>query len=309
MRILVTGASGLLGLNFGLQFAGQHTIIGLVNEHQLPDVPFEWKKVDLSQPGAATEAIRTAKPDVILHCAALANVDACERLPELAQRLNTDLPAEIAAAARRAGTKLVHISTDAVFDGRQEVAYSESSPANPINAYARTKLAGEAAVLSANPEAIIARVNFYGWSLSGSRSLGELFINNLQAGRRMNGFTDVWFCPLQVNVLGEILLKMVEKNLSGLYHTVSRECLSKYDFGCRIARLFGLDDGLIDPVSWRDGNLTSPRSPNLRLDTTKLEKALGQPLPGQAEGSKRFFDQYRQSYPETLKKMNHGMSV
>jgi dTDP-4-dehydrorhamnose reductase len=170
-------------------------------------------------------------------------------------------------------------------------------------------LDGEAAVLAADPEAIVARVNFYGWSLSGTRSLGELFFNQLNAGRRMNGFTDVWFCPLQVNELAEILLQMVEKNLSGLYHTVSSECLSKYDYGCRIARSFGLDEGLIDPVSWRDANLTAPRSPNLRLDTTKLQKALGVPLPGQAEGLQRFYDQYTQGLPEAFKKMNQRMSV
>jgi dTDP-4-dehydrorhamnose reductase len=94
-----------------------------------------------------------------------------------------------------------------------------------------------------------------------------------------------------------------------LYHTVSGECLTKFDFGCRIARSFGLDEKLIDPVSWRDANLTAPRSPNLRLDTTKLQKALGAPLPGQAEGLQRFHDQFMQGLPETFRKMNQRMSV
>jgi dTDP-4-dehydrorhamnose reductase len=309
MRILVTGASGLLGLNFGLQFARQHSITGLVNQHEVPGAPFGWQKVDLGQPGAAAGAVRAVKPDMILNCAALANIDACERFPELAQRLNAGLPGELALEARKMGVRLVHVSTDAVFDGQLEGATAENGPTNAINAYARSKLAGESAVLEANPDAIVARVNFYGWSLSGTRSLGEQFFNRLSTGQHMNGFTDVWFCPLQVNELAEILLEMVDKNLSGLYHTVSSECLSKYDFGCRIARLFGLDDGLIDPISWRDGNLAAPRSPNLRLDTTKLEKALGHPLPGQAEGLQRFFDQYAQGLPESLQRMNHRMKV
>lgn len=309
MRILVTGASGLLGLNFSQQFARQHTIIGLVNQHNLPAVgPFEFHQTDLTQAGAAEQAIKTAKPDLILHCAAVANLDVCERMPELAQRLNAEVPGEIALAARHAKLKLVHISTDAVFDGLQG-SYSERSAANPINTYALTKLAGEKAVAEANPDAIIARVNFYGWSLSGTRSLGELFFNNLHANRRMNGFTDVWFCPLQVNVLGEILMKMVEKNLSGIYHTVSAECLSKYDFGCRIARQFGLDEKLISPVSWLEGRLTAPRSPNLRLRTEKLEMALGEALPDQALGLKRFYDQHRDGYAETLKMLNQKMNA
>ncbi len=302
MRILVTGASGLLGLNFALQFAGQHTIIGLFNDNLLAKAPFEVCQVDLAQPGVPERVIADYRPDCILHCAAIANVDACEAEPARAERINAQVPGLLADAAGKAGIKLVHISTDAVFDGLRG-GYSERSTAHPINVYARTKLAGEQAVLGANPDAIVARVNFYGWSLSGKRSLAEFFINNLQAGKRVNGFTDVWFCPLQVNLLGETLMKMVEKGLSGLYHTVSRECLSKYDFGCRIARQFGLDERLVTPASWLDGRLAAPRAPDLRLKVDKLEKALSLPLPDQAACLERFYAQYLEGYPQELRSL------
>jgi dTDP-4-dehydrorhamnose reductase len=299
MRILVTGASGLLGLNFALQYRGQHTIIGLVHSHALLDAPFEVCRADLAQPGASEQVIRSVKPELILHCAAIANMDTCEARPGLAQRLNAEVPAEIAVIARRLEIKLVHISTDAVFDGLRG-RYSEHSAARPINVYARTKLEGEKAVAEANPDAIIARVNFYGWSLNGTRSLAEFFFYNLRAGKRTNGFTDVWFCPLEVNLLGEVLMKMIAKQLSGLYHTVSRECLSKYEFGRRIARQFSLDESLVAPVSWLEGNLAAPRSPNLSLRTDKLEKALGESLPDQIEGLKRFYGLYREGYAERI---------
>ena len=181
--------------------------------------------------------------------------------------------------------------------------YSESDRPLPQNAYARSKLAGETAVLEANPQAIVARVNFYGWSLSGTRSLAEFFVNNLLAGKRVNGFTDVWFCPLQVNILAEILMKMIGRKLSGLFHVVSSECLSKYDFGCRIARQFGLDERLVIPVSWLEGKLDAPRAPNLSLRLDKLEKALGEPLPGQTSGLSRFYAQYREGYAEKIRMM------
>ncbi len=302
MRILVTGASGLLGLNLSLQFAGQHTIIGLFNDNLLAQAPFEVCQVDLAQPGVPEKVIAGYRPDCIIHCAALANVDANEAEPVLAERINAVVPGELAAAAYKTGVKRVHISTDAVFDGLRG-GYTERSAAHPINTYARTKLAGEQAVLSANPGAIVARVNFYGWSLSGTRSLAEFFVNNLQAGKRVNGFTDIWFCPLQVNLLGETLMKMVEKDLSGLYHTASRECLSKYDFGCRIARQFGLDERLVTPASWLDGKLAAPRSPDLRLKVDKLEKALGESLPDQASGLDRFYVQYLEGYPEKMRRL------
>ena len=94
----------------------------------------------------------------------------------------------------------MHVSTDAVFDG-QAAATTEQDTPNPLSIYARTKLDGERGVAEANPDAIIARVNLYGWSLSGRRSLAEFFFNNLSAGKRVKGFTDVYFCPLLANDL------------------------------------------------------------------------------------------------------------
>lgn len=298
--ILVTGASGLLGLNFSLQFAAQHEIIGVANHHpekgglhRLAGLPFKLRQIDLAQPQAASRLIAEVRPDVVLHCAALANIDQAESNPELAERVNAQLPGEMAAAARAVGAVMLHISTDAVFDGVHG-DYAEDDRPNPLNVYAATKLRGEQAVLAANPAAIVARVNFYGWSVSGQRSLAELFYNQLSAGKTMFGFTDVFFCPLQVELLGEVLLRMAQKGLRGVFHTVSSETLSKYEFGCRVARLFGLDASLIQPVSWKDGGLKAVRSPNLNLRTARLAAALGQPLPGQAAGLARFHLEWEQ---------------
>jgi dTDP-4-dehydrorhamnose reductase len=299
-RILVTGASGLLGLNFGLQFAGQHEIIGVANVHRLSRLPFPLRMLDLTQPGAAAKVIDDVQPEIVLHCAAQANIDQAEANPQAAYRINAEVSGELADAARRSGAVMVYISTDAVFDGLRG-DYTESDEPNPINVYARTKLAGEQAVLQANPDAIVARVNFYGWSLSGQRSLGELFYNNLSTGKSMFGFTDVFFCPLEVNGLGAVLLKMAERRLSGIYHTLSREALSKYDFGCRIARQFGLDEALIRPVSWKEAGLKALRSPRLTLCTEKLAAALGEPLPDQAAGLERFIALYREGLRERIR--------
>jgi dTDP-4-dehydrorhamnose reductase len=195
----------------------------------------------------------------------------------------------------------VHISTDAVFDGTKTGAYTEDDAPNPLSVYARTKRDGETAVLEANPNAIVARVNFYGWSMSGTRSLAEFFVNNLQAGKRVGGFTDVNFCPTFVGDLTDLLLAMLEKDLHGLYHTVGAECLSKYDFGVAIARRFGLDGSLIDPQSVDRSDLVARRSHNLCLSVHRLSTALGAPLPGFSTGLDRFYAQYQQGYPQKIR--------
>jgi dTDP-4-dehydrorhamnose reductase len=198
--------------------------------------------------------------------------------------------------------RLVHISTDAVFDGRVG-NYSEEDLPNPLGVYAQTKLAGEKAVLDANPSAVVARVNLFGWGITGKRSLAEFFFYNLQARKTVMGFTDVFFCPLLANDMAEVLEKLFVRQLSGLYHLVGSECLSKYQFGVRIARRFGMDEGLIRPASVEQAGLRAARSPNLTLRVQKLEQALGGPLPGVSAGLDRFYDLYVQGYPQRLRQL------
>ncbi|HJW89564.1 MAG TPA: SDR family oxidoreductase, partial [Anaerolineales bacterium] len=238
----------------------------------------------------------------VIHCAALAIVDACEAEPDLAAELNTELPRRLAEHVARGGARLVHLSTDAVFDG-QRGGYTEIDQPNPLSVYARTKLAGEQAVAAADPSAIIARVNLFGWSLSGKRSLAEWFFNNLAVGGQMFGFTDVYFCPMLVNDLSHLLLKMLALGLSGLYHVVSSECLSKYEFGVLLAQRFGFDPGLITPASVEQAGLKAARSPYLTLRNDRLVADLGHRPPSLSTGIDRFYTLYQQGYPQWIREM------
>jgi dTDP-4-dehydrorhamnose reductase len=300
MRILVTGASGLLGLNLCLLMQSNHEIVG-VDRSKLSNVPFRLIRADLLDAEVEHRILDSVQPDWLIHCAAQANIDACEADPGQAQVLNSDLPGELAATCAHQGIRMVHLSTDAVFDGTRDGNYTEEDVPNPLSVYARTKLDSERAVLSANPEVIVARVNFFGWSLTGQRSLSEFFVNSLSAGQRVQGFTDVLFCPLFVADLAELLMKMLVKGLSGIYHVVGSESLTKYDFGVAIARKFGLDEQLISPVSVDESTLMASRSHNLRLSIHKLSTALGEPIPGVSTGLDKFYTQYQQGYPQKMR--------
>ena len=304
MKILVTGASGLLGLNLSLMAMESHSIVG-VDRAKLASTPFELIKGDLLDPEVEHRLLDSVKPDAVIHTAALANLEACEEQPETARLLNAELPGELADACARRGIRMMHISTDAVFDGTKDGVYTEEDTPNPQGIYASTKLDGERMVLSANPNAVVVRVNFFGWSLSGMRSLPEFFINNLSAGKQAQGFTDVFFCPLFVGDLGEMLLKVLKREFSGTYHVVGSESISKYDFGVAIAHRFGLDDSLIQPVSVEESTLIARRSHNLRLSVHKLSTALGEPIPGFSTGLDKFYTQYQQGYPQKLRSYQH----
>lgn len=299
MRILVTGASGLLGLNLCLRLHEIHEVFGTVYRNPLKKTPFDCIQIDLAETHALKKMLIEANPDLVIHCAAMANVDQCESHPQEARLINAELPGNLAKICSAEGIKFLHISTDAVFDGKKG-DYSEEDEPNPLSVYARTKLDGEIKVLADYPSALVARVNFFGFSMSGDRSLAEFFLYHLLQGQSVKGFVDVIFCPLYVLDLVDVLMAMVEKELSGLYHVVSPECLSKYAFAIKIAEKFNLNKKLIQPVSVMEGNLLARRSPRLSLDVSKLAASRIY-LPGQNEGLDHFFRDFRNGFPDQLK--------
>ena len=299
MRILITGAGGLLGLNLAMTLKDQVEVIATDRKPLRRLELFEFYQTELVTPGAVSTLLDQAAPDAVIHCAALADVDACEHAPQVAQEVNADLPGLIARETARRDIGLVHISTDAVFDGARG-GYSEKDAPNPLSVYARTKLEGEQQVMAAHTKAVVTRVNLFGWSSAQNRSLAEFFYYNLKAGKPLKGFVDVHFCPLLVNHLAPVFLNIFEKQLAGLYHLVSPVSLTKYDFGVEIAERFGFDPGLITPISVADSGLKAKRSPNLTMNTDKLAAALGQPLPDVYSGLEELVRLQQAGYPQEL---------
>ena len=300
MKLLITGASGLLGINLALEAMNEHEVIG-VDRGKLKSAPFQVIKTNFFNSHAFEPMLDSTQPDWVINCAALANLEECEKHPDQAKILNVDLPRELAEACARRSTKFIHLSTDAVFDGTKEGAYTEDDEPSPPGVYSQTKLDGERAVQEANPGAIIARVNFFGWSLSGYRSLGEFFVNNLSKGNNVNGFTDIIFCPMWVNHLAQMLIAMLEKDLHGLYHVVGAQPMNKYQFGMEVAKKFELNEGLISPQSVEKSSLTAKRSHNLWLSTHKLSTDMGRPLPDFSTGLDGFYTQFQQGYPQKIR--------
>jgi dTDP-4-dehydrorhamnose reductase len=299
-RILIAGASGLLGINLAHETMNTHDIVA-VDRGKLVNAPFKILKADLLDSGAIDSALDSAQPEWLINCAALADLDTCEDNPDLARRLNVELPLQLAKACKERGVSFVHISTDAVFDGMTISFYKEEDEPNPLSVYAQTKLDGERAVLDEDSNALVARVNFYGWSLTGRRSLAEFFFHNLSNNKSMSGFTDVMFCPMLVNDTARTLIKMLEKKLSGLYHLVGPQAMSKYQFGVEIARKFDLREREISPKSINTSSLNARRSNNLCLSINKLSTALGEASPEFSTGLDEFYTQYRQGYPQKLR--------
>lgn len=279
----MTGAGGFLGSNIGHWLDGKAVRVGLARTPKVQGSLDRLLQVDLRDAPTVLAAVREVRPDVIVHAAALADHGTCQADPVVAQALNVDAARTVAEAARAVGARLIHISTDAVFDGRRG-NYRETDEPNPFSVYGQTKLLGEQRVLDAYPSATVARTNFFGWSPSGKRSILEFFVNSLRSGTHVSGFTDFVVTSLYVRHLAALLFEIAATEHHGLLHVTSADPLSKYDFGVAVAKRFGLDPRLIDPVSGTAGPDGISRKRDLSLDTGLLRALLGHEIPTQSEG-------------------------
>jgi dTDP-4-dehydrorhamnose reductase len=284
VRLLVTGAGGLLGTAAAL---GQRTTHDVVAWHRSPFAAsgLVTERVELTDPDSVARAWQRARPDLVLHAAAMASLEACEAAPDLARRVNVDATAELARLAAADGVAMIHVSTDAVFDGTGG-PYREDDEPGPLSVYARTKLDSEKACLDAHPRALVARTNLFGWSVGGSRSIAEFFHNALAEGRPVTGFSDVEFASLYHRELAERLVDAAASGVSGLFHVVSADRMSKFEFGRRVAHTFGLDPTLVREGSVAE--LSGPaRSRRLSLDPSAFAAATGRAMPTLDEGLAR----------------------
>lgn len=266
---LVTGASGFFGANFP-HVSDSSQLIALTRDGTTPPGYHSAVKADLNDPTSIRAAINESQPTHVLHAAALASHEECERQPELAFGINTDATSVMAQAAKECGSTMIYLSTDAVFSG-ETGNYSETDQPNPFSVYGKSKYEGEQRVLEINPESLIVRTNFFGWSPTHSRSILEFFLNNLQAGNQINGYTDFTVSSIYVRYLAHHIRQL--KGEPGVWHVASRDALTKFEFGLQVAEVFDLDPQLISPVSGK-GEVCRVR--NISLDTAKFRNFLSE---------------------------------
>jgi len=277
---LVTGAGGLLGANAALDLSDSGAIVTAYAQRARPSAPVPVLPVDLSTEADRAGIVERHGPTVVFHAAAVSSIEACEQNPALARRVNVDASIELAKQTRDAGGKFVLISTDAVFDGRRG-HYREDDEVSPTTEYGRTKVAAEQGVLAMNPTALVLRVNFYGWSPSGSRSLAEFFYSRFEAGESPTGFTDVTVSTIYVRELVRSARRLVDGGASGIFHLASSEQTSKYEFGRRLAACFGWHPSRVVPGLSVD-HLPVQRGSRLDLDVTRTETFTGELMADQA---------------------------
>lgn len=278
MRILVTGATGLLGSRLveKLVKKGYHVYSGY-NKHE--PINGEPIKIDVTNENDVERTFNISKPDAVIHTAALTNVDECEVNKELAWKINVIGTKNIVNMSKNYNSFLIYVSTDYIFDGRKGM-YKENDEPNPINYYGLTKLKGEEEVMRLNNYSIVRTSVIYGSTpASGKVNFALWVIENLRKRKEIKVVVDQWNSPtLNIN-LADMIIEILERKLNGIYHLAGATRINRYDFARLIAKTFELDENLIIPITSDQITWIAKRPQDSSLNITKaLNVLMNKPL-------------------------------
>ncbi len=275
MRVLVTGAGGLLGGRLAalLQARGFEAVA--VHRAAPPPDGLRAVRCDLLAGNALDRLLDAERPEAVVHAAVLGRVDLCYERPLEAEATNVALPAQVARLCRERGLRLVALSTDLVFSGTR-APVREDDPTEPLSVYGRTKLAGEGAVLGSCPGAAVARVALVLGRGHGARgSASESIAWALQGGRRVSLFEDEYRTPVDPESVAGAVVLLLARGVAGRFHLGGPERLSRYELGLRVARVLGLSPSGLVRGRQSDHPAPEPRAADVSLDSTRAARELG----------------------------------
>jgi len=275
MRILLTGASGLVGSNTAVAAERRgHTVHGIVGSWSgaIPGLATV-ARMDLRDFAALTTNVLEFFPDTIINAAAMSEPARCENDPDGSRALNVLLPQRLAELAHHLSCRFVHISSEQVFAGTR-APYAVTDATSPINTYGRQKVESEKLVHAAAPEfvATVRAPLLMGNSLSGARSVHERLFADWAAGRAVKLFNDEIRQVCTADNLADVLVELCERrDMNGVFHWAGAEAVSRFELGTRIARHFGVsDEGRIETALLAGTPAAAMRPANLALDLKPL---------------------------------------
>jgi dTDP-4-dehydrorhamnose reductase len=274
MRILITGAGGLLGGRLTTLLAPAHQTVALCRTQKAPS-GIESVNADLTDADAVERALEAARPEVVVQCAAASDPEICEREPERALRENVTATQTLARACARRNLRLIFTSTDLVYSGNQRDQV-ETSPIGPVSVYGRSKLQAEMVASAEAPNATIFRMALVCGRGSGSRlSSTEGIAQRLRRGEVVTLYADEWRSPVDPeSVASAIEALLLRPSISGVFNLGGPERLTRFEMGERVAQLLGLEASLLRRAS-REQHPGAPRPRDVSLSSSRATAELG----------------------------------
>ena len=272
--LLVTGAAGLLGGRLAELLAGEFAVVAGVHQSR-PPAHLPQVRVDLKAPATVEAAFETARPEAVVHAAALADANRCEEDPEAARAINVHGTALVAQACARFGVRLIVLSTDLVFAGTKG-GVAESDPPGPMMVYGHTKLEAEDEALGLCAGSAVVRVALVCGRGYGHRpTASEAVTWALRRGQRPRLFTDQFRTPVDAEAVALALAGLVRGLGEGRYHLGGAERVSRSELGARTATAFGLDPAGVEAITQAAFAQPAPRPRDVSLDSSRARGELG----------------------------------
>lgn len=269
MKFFITGGSGLLGERLATITNNDYELVLSHNSNPTSNTV----KCDITDKNEVEKTITENKPDVIIHCAAMTDVDLCEDKIDLAYKINSEGTQNITKASEKIGAKIIYVSTDFVFDGKKGY-YSEEEEVNPLGIYAKSKYDGEVQVKKYSSNWAIARVSvLYGWHKK--QNFTTWVINQLRNNNPINIVTDQINSPTYADNAAEAIFEIAKQDKNGIFHTAGNDRINRFDFTKKIAEAFNLNKDLINPTTSKQFVQKAPRPQDSSLNVNKVEKELG----------------------------------
>lgn len=269
-RIFITGASGQLGL------ALEHLMVNnqdytLYRTDARASEDGRVMALDITDEAAVTEAVRSVKPDIIINCAAMTAVDLCESEPEKAYSINALGPKHLATAAKEADIKLIHVSTDYVYDGRANLHYIETTEPNPLSVYGRTKLEGDRFVLEHCPKSFVLRT---AWVYGEGKNFVKTMLRLADQGNTIRVVSDQYGTPTSALELAKVILFLMETESYGIYHTTCEGSTNWHEFALTIFEMAGREV-MVEAITTSDYPTPAVRPKYSVLDNKALRELHG----------------------------------
>lgn len=270
-RILITGALGQLGLAINRLLADKDQY-QLFRTDAIASEEDKVEVLDITDLEAVNNMFTKVKPDIVINCAAMTAVDLCESKQEMAYQINAVGPKNLAKASEMVGAKLVHVSTDYVFEGNAKEPYIESDTTNPATVYGKTKLQGEEFVQNNCSRAFVVRTAWlYGEGKNFVRTMLRLAENK---GNRIRVVNDQYGSPTSALELARVIVHLIQTESYGIYHATCEGITNWYEFAVTIFKEAGVEAD-VEPVTTEEYNCPTPRPIYSVLDNKALRDRHG----------------------------------
>ena len=282
MKIIILGANGFTGRRILKRLSPKHQVLACsLHPDILPEEGYLFKTLNMQDFESMDAILNDSQPDVIVNASALSVVDYCEQHPEEAYALNVSAVKHLAEYSQATGCRLIHLSTDFVFDGTASSAYTETDTPNPVNYYGKTKRWSEEAIEQICTNHAIVRVEVvYGKPFERQHgNIVHLVKSRLENGQSIRVVSDQFRSPTWVEDIALGIELLLSPKHNGIYHICGGETMSVADIAYRTAAYFNLDSSLIQPVTTTEMNEATPRPLFSPMKTDKAYLDLGyQPL-------------------------------